>query len=87
MADGNESGSGIPTLELQRLELERFKARLDYRKFIFSSVIAAIAIAAIPPLFQLATAVLEYVKTQAQLKTDQQNKEADRLAKQEQFHQ
>jgi hypothetical protein len=62
-------------LEVRRLELERYKARLDYRKFVLASVFAAIAIAAIPPLFQLATAVLEYVKS-----------EAERRAKQEQFH-
>jgi hypothetical protein len=46
-------------LEEQKIALERYKAKLDYRKFIGASVFAAIAIAAIPPLFQLATNKLE----------------------------
>jgi hypothetical protein len=62
MADASDDD---PALELRRLELERFKARLDYRKFIWGSVFAAITVAAIPPLFQLATAYLEYVKSEA----------------------
>jgi hypothetical protein len=48
-------------------------------------VFAAITIAAIPPSFQLATAFLEYIKSQAQLRLDQQNREAERLAKEEEF--
>ncbi len=72
-------------IELRKIELERYKARLDYRKFVLASVFAAIAIAAIPPSFQLATAFLEYVKGQAQLRVDQHNREAERLAKQEEF--
>jgi hypothetical protein len=75
----------LPELEIRKLELERYKARLDYRKFVLASVFAAITIAAIPPLFQLATALLEYTKSQAQLRIDQQNREAERLAKQEEF--
>lgn len=59
-------------LEKEKLALERLKIRLDYRKFVLGSVFVAIAIAAIPPLFQLATAVLEYVKTQEERKTQQQ---------------
>ena len=69
----------LPELEIRKLELERYKARLDYRKFVLASVFAAITIAAIPPLFQLATALLEYTKSQAQLRIDQQNREAERL--------
>jgi hypothetical protein len=38
-------------LELRKLELEQFKARLDYRKFVLGSVFVALAIAAIPPCF------------------------------------
>ncbi len=71
--------------EIRKLELERYKAQLDYRKFVLGSVFAAIAIAAIPPLFQLATAVLEYVKSQSQLRLDQHNREADLALKQQQF--
>jgi hypothetical protein len=72
-------------LERERLSVEREKARLDYRKFVLGSVFVAIAIAAIPPLFQLATAFLEYVKTEQQLRLDQQNKEADRQTEEEKF--
>jgi hypothetical protein len=61
-----------PDLERERLDLERYKARLDYRKFVLGSVFAAVAIAAIPPLFQLATAVLEYVKSQSQIYAEQE---------------
>jgi hypothetical protein len=64
----NETGS----LEIKRLELERYKTRLDYRKFIWGSVVAGITIAAIPPLFQLATAGLEYVKSEAARKMQAQ---------------
>jgi len=74
-----------PELELRRLELERYKAHLDFRKFVLGSVCAAIVIAAIPPLFQLATAVLEYVKSEEQLHLDQLNREAERKAKEEEF--
>jgi len=53
------------SLEAQRLELERYKAKLDFRKFMWGSVVAGVTIAAIPPLFQLATAYLEYIKSEA----------------------
>ncbi len=84
MPDGNPNQTD---LESRKLEFERYKAQLDYRKFIWGSVFVAIAIAAIPPSFQLATAVLEYVKTQAKLQIDKQSSDADRLTKQEEFHQ
>jgi hypothetical protein len=58
-------------LDRDRLDLERFKAELNYRKFIWGSVVAAITIAAIPPLFQFATAGLEYVKSRAKLQADE----------------
>jgi hypothetical protein len=48
-------------------------------------VFTAITIAAIPPSFQSATAFLEYIKSQAQLRLDQQNREAERFAKEEEF--
>jgi hypothetical protein len=72
-------------LEQQRLAFEYYKARLEYRKFVLGSVFVAIAIAAIPPLFQLATAALEYVKSSQQLQIDAANREADRQAKQQVF--
>jgi lysozyme family protein len=72
-------------IENRKLDLESEKTRLDYRKFVLGSVFVAIAIAAIPPLFQLATAALEYVKSEAALKADQQNKAAERTAKQAEF--
>jgi hypothetical protein len=64
MADEIASVANTP-LEAQRLELERYKAKLDFRKFMWGSVVAGVTIAAIPPLFQLATAYLEYVKSEA----------------------
>ncbi len=64
MTDGNASVESI-ALATKRLELERYKAKLDFQKFIWGSVFAAIAIATIPPSFQYATAHLEYVKGEA----------------------
>jgi hypothetical protein len=81
MANNDPGGSSATATEQERLELERLKVRLEFWKYIIVSGFVAIAVALIPPLFQLATAVLEYVKSQAQLQTDKQNKEADRLAR------
>lgn len=64
MPDQNAAADNT-SLETRRLELERYKATLDFRKFIWGSVVAGITIAAIPPLFQLATAYLEYIKSEA----------------------
>jgi hypothetical protein len=71
--------------EKDKLELEKYKALLDYRKFWWGSVFAAITIATIPPSFQLATALLEHVRTQAQAQTDQNNKEAEARTQQQRF--
>ncbi len=57
--------------DAKRLEFERYKLRLEYKKFLWGSVVAAIAIAAIPPAFQAGTALIEYVKSMAQLQNDQ----------------
>jgi hypothetical protein len=81
----DEPAAGDRDLAIRKLELDRYKATLDYRKFVLASVFAAIVIAAIPPLFQLATAFLEYVKSEAQLKVDQENKKAERLIEEEKF--
>jgi hypothetical protein len=62
------------TLEREKLQLERYKAERDYKKFVLASVFVALAVAAIPPSFQLATAALEYVKSSA-----------ERLSKQQEF--
>lgn len=59
-------------IEREKLNLERYKAQLDYKKFVLGSVFVALAIAAIPPLFQLATAVLEYTKSNADRQAKQQ---------------
>lgn len=59
-------------IEREKLDLERYRAQLDYRKFVLGSVFVALAIAAIPPLFQLATAALEYVKSNAERQAKQQ---------------
>lgn len=82
---GSADGSPDVSLEKERIELERYKSRLDYKKFVLGSVFAAIVVAAIPPLFQLATAGLEYVKSRAFLEVDKVNKEAERLLDQEKF--
>jgi hypothetical protein len=63
-----------PELERLRIKLERFKAGLDFWKYVIVSGFVALAIAAIPPVFQLATAKLEKIKA-----------DADRNAKQEEF--
>jgi hypothetical protein len=76
MAPGGQNDRGITmadeaadiassSLEAQRIELERYKAKLDFRKFMWGTVVAGVTIAAIPPLFQLATAYLEYIKSEA----------------------
>lgn len=72
-------------LENRKLDLEEKKARLDFWKFFWGSVFAATAIAAIPPSFQFATAYLESARSTAQLTLEQRNKEAERLAKQQEF--
>lgn len=59
-------------LENERLRLEELRIRLDYRKFVLGSVFVALAIATIPPSFQLATAWLENVKADAELRSKQQ---------------
>lgn len=59
-------------IERRKLALDLQKAKLDYRKFIWGSVFAAISIATIPPSFQLATAALEYVKSNRERETKQQ---------------
>jgi hypothetical protein len=59
-------------IEREKLRLDRYKAHLDYRKFVLGSVFVAVAIAAIPPLFQLATAALEYVESSADRQAKQQ---------------
>ena len=64
-------------LENRKLALEERKASLDFWKFFWGSCFAAIAIAAIPPLFQFATAYLESERSRAQLAVDQRNKEAE----------
>src|SRR5262249_4959463 len=62
----------VADLEREKIELERYKIRLDYKKFVLGSVFVALAIAAIPPSFQLATAALEYVKSNADRQAKQQ---------------
>jgi hypothetical protein len=57
-------------LERQKLEIERKKNNLDFVKFFLGSVVAAIAIAFIPPMFQYASAQLEKVKSDAQRERD-----------------
>ncbi len=72
-------------LENRKLALDEKRASLDFWKFFWGSVFAAIAIATIPPSFQFATAYLENTRNTAQLLLEQQNKESDRIAKQQEF--
>ncbi|PWT80939.1 MAG: hypothetical protein C5B44_04620 [Acidobacteria bacterium] len=74
-------------IEKSKLTLESRKIQFEYRKFIWGSVVAAIALAAIPPLFQLATAYLEKVRGDHQIEADQKNKESELKNKQEEFRQ
>jgi hypothetical protein len=67
-----ENQASLAALEKERLELERYKAGRDYKRFVLGSVFVALAIAAIPPLFQLASAWLEYVKSSADRQLKQQ---------------
>ena len=53
--------------EDKKIGLERYKAKLDFWKFLAGSVFAAIAIATIPPSFQLATAYLETARKDREL--------------------
>lgn len=72
MTEDNDNDNTLLELEREKLQLERYKARLDYKKFVLGSVFVAIAIAAIPPLFQLGGAALEYVKSNADRQAKQQ---------------
>src|SRR5215469_14836604 len=76
-----------PALERLRIDAERYKARLEFRKHVIVSGFVAAAIAAIPPGFQYATAKLEEAKSAAQLQADLKTKEADLNQKQEESRQ
>ncbi|MGL3111935.1 hypothetical protein [Bradyrhizobium sp. BR 1432] len=58
------------TTEQRQFEFDRYKARLDFWKFVLGSVVAAIAIALIPPLFQYGTAYLEQRKGETFLRNE-----------------
>jgi len=68
----SDINNDIMDLDRQKLDLERYKAKLDYQKFVLGSVFVAVAIAAIPPLFQFATSFLEATKADAERQTKQQ---------------
>lgn len=53
---GGQADQKILDLEREKIGLDRYKAKLDFWKFVLGSVFAAIAIATIPPSFQFATA-------------------------------
>ncbi|WP_143278683.1 hypothetical protein [Bradyrhizobium sp. Y36] len=69
MSNGADSQFDI---EREKLSVERYKSKLDFWKFVLGSVCAAIAIAAIPPSFQLATAFLESVRSDKDRQVKQQ---------------
>jgi hypothetical protein len=79
--------SADPDLERLKIFAERYKAKLDFWKYVIVGGFVAAAIAAIPPVFQYATAKLEEAKSTAQLNADKETKEANRIAKQEEFRQ
>lgn len=83
----DEASSEQRDLEMAKLVWERDKARLEYKKFLWGAVFTAIVVASIPPSFQLATAVLELVKSNAQRRLDEQNTTAERKAKEVEFRQ
>ncbi|GLH78324.1 hypothetical protein SSBR45G_32330 [Bradyrhizobium sp. SSBR45G] len=66
------SSIAAETLDERKLALERYKARLDFWKFVLGSVVAAIAIATIPPSFQYATAYLEMARKTAEREQENQ---------------
>jgi hypothetical protein len=76
-----------PVLERLRIGLERRKAWLDFWKYVIVSGFVAIAITAIPPVFQYANQQLEFAKADAQQAAELKTKEAERVAKQEEFRQ
>jgi hypothetical protein len=73
-------------LEFKRLELERYKARLDFWKFVSGSVIAAVVIAFIPPAFQLATAKLETARKDRELAQESARKDRELTQSKVTFH-
>jgi len=54
-------------LETQKIALDRYKAKLDFWKFMGASVFAAIVIATIPPIFQWANEKLESARKDREL--------------------
>jgi hypothetical protein len=56
-----------PDQAVQNLALERYKATLDFWKFVLVSGFAAIVIALLPPLFQYETARLEDARKEREL--------------------
>ena len=76
-----------PEIERLRINTEKYRAKLEFWKYVIVSGFVAAAIAAIPPGFQYATAKLEEAKSAAQLTADLRTKEAERTAKQEEFRQ
>ncbi|WP_117190611.1 M15 family metallopeptidase [Rhizobium terrae] len=68
MSDVADGKPAVPAPPLQsQLDLELLREKYSYKKFIWGSVVTAIVVALLPPLFQLASAVLEYTKGQREL--------------------
>lgn len=68
---GEAAHPGEQLLEEKKIALERYKATLNFWKFMGASVFAAIAIAAIPPGFQWATFKLEEARKLRELQQTQ----------------
>lgn len=78
-----EASPKVQSIEQQQLELERYKTKMDFLKFVWGSVVVAIAVAAIPPLFQLATAVLQNARSDAELRSKELTFRAELQSKQQ----
>ena len=83
MADADPPDSSA--LTAMKLGIERYKAKLDFWRAIIISGFVALAIAAIPPLFQLATAYVKHGEFEDQLRQDAQSKSLAQAADAEKF--
>jgi hypothetical protein len=88
MASSNEESqmaSTHPEIRVQELELQRYKATLDFRRSIIIGGFVALAIALIPPLFQLASGYIKHREFEDQLQQDTQSKTVGQVAESQKF--
>jgi hypothetical protein len=78
--DNAPSGTAVPASEAaspQVNDLERYKAKLDFWRYVIVSGFAAFAIAAIGPAFQYATSLLQQAKSASDLAAKQEETRQD----------